>query len=157
MENIIAELIPDFPNRRYSFIDTAIFVLYFLRKGGGDMPNGTIRINKDLRYFRKDHFCPNCRKQLNKVSVSKVVNSHSPEAKDYPFHMCRTNIVGDVLFTWEEFECPSCNTHFTVDEIKASEGIAVRAPKSKVPKWLWYAIALLVFLVFCLLKNGNII
>lgn len=121
------------------------------------MPNGVVKIKKDLRYFRKAHSCPNCGNPLNAVSVSKVVNSRSPEAKDYDFHAAGMTLVGDVRFTWDEFECPSCKRHFSVEEIKKSEGIAVPAPKSKTQKWLWGAVVLLICLVLAALKYQHVI
>ena len=120
------------------------------------MPNGYIRIKNDMRYFRKDHFCPSCGNQISKVSVSKVVNSNSPEAENYDFRVGRMRVVGDVQFTWDEFECQSCKKHFSVDEVKKSEGIAVRTPRSKMRKVLWYVVALLIFLLYGFLKYKNI-
>lgn len=35
---------------------------------------------------------------LEKVSVSKVVNSRSPEVKDLDFSLCDTYAVGDIQF-----------------------------------------------------------
>ena len=49
------------------------------------MPHGYKREYNDVLYFKKDHFCPDCKTKLEKVPVSKVVNSRSPEAKDFDF------------------------------------------------------------------------
>ena len=75
---------------------------------------GYKRIKNHILYFRKDHFCPDCKAKLEKVAVSKVVNSRSPEAKDFDFDMFGSYAVGDVKFTWDEFECPNCKKHLTV-------------------------------------------
>ena len=87
------------------------------------MPNGYQRIRNDIRYFRKAHFCPDCGSQLNKAEVSRVVNAGSPEARDFDFTMSPgIAMVGDVQFTWDEFECPECHRHFSVNEIKKKRG-----------------------------------
>ena len=72
------------------------------------MPHGYQRIYKDIFYLRKAHFCPDCGTKLEKVAVSKVVNSRSPEAKNFDFSIDGVHMMGDVQFTWDEFECPNC-------------------------------------------------
>ena len=43
-------------------------------------------LNNDIIYTKfKKHDCPNCGAKLDLVEVSKVVNSKSPEAKDFDF------------------------------------------------------------------------
>ena len=44
-----------------------------IKKGGKGMPHGYKREYNDIFYFRKDHFCPECKTKLEKVPVSKVV------------------------------------------------------------------------------------
>jgi ssDNA-binding Zn-finger/Zn-ribbon topoisomerase 1 len=86
------------------------------------VPHGYKREYNDVLYFKKDHFCPDCGTKLEKVPVSKVVNSRSPEAKDFDFSMgSGTYAVGDIQFTWDEFECPNCKKHLTVKEMKKFE------------------------------------
>lgn len=121
------------------------------------MPSGYKRIKNDIGYFRKDHFCPDCKSKLTQVEVSRVVNSRSPEAKDFDFGMgMGRRMIGDIQFTWDEFECPTCRRHFSVNEIKQSEGIKVRASKSKVGSIIWYGLAVLLFLLYGFLKSKNI-
>ena len=73
-------------------------------KGGECMPHGYKREYNDVLYFKKDHFCPDCKTKLEKVPISKVVNSKSPEAKDFDFSMGGgTYAVGDIQFTWDGF------------------------------------------------------
>lgn len=121
------------------------------------MPSGNVRTIDNIRYFRKDHFCPECGAKLEKVTVSKVVNSRSPEAKDFDFGVGGISMVGDVRFTWDEFACPSCRKQFSVDEIKQSEGIPVPAPRFKRRNLIWGAVMLLLFLLFGYLKSKNIL
>ena len=71
----------------------------------------------------RNHFCPDCDETVNVTTESKVVNSKSPEAKNYDFSdACgETNLVGNIKFTWTVFECPVCKRRFTVSEMKQIE------------------------------------
>ena len=106
---------------------------------------GVQRIYNDVLYFRKEHFCPACGEKLNKVTVSKIVNAKSPEAKDFDFRIGRTKMIGDVEFIWDEFECPSCKKHYTVEEIKAAEGIEDK--RTVNPFTLIYIAAIIYFVL----------
>ena len=78
--------------------------------------------NNDIIYTKfKKHDCPNCGTQLGLIKVSKVVNSKSPEAKDFGFSNSEGFICGDVKFIWKEFECPGCKSHYSVEELKGIE------------------------------------
>ena len=78
--------------------------------------------NNDIIYTKfKKHDCPNCGAQLGLIKVSKVVNSKSPEAKDFDFSNGEGFMCGDVKFIWKEFECPDCKSHYSVEELKAIE------------------------------------
>ena len=54
----------------------------------------------------KKHFCPKCGKKLELRYVSKIVNSNSPEAKDYDFS------VGDVEFRTRYCHAQTVNLTF---------------------------------------------
>ncbi|MBQ8447736.1 MAG: hypothetical protein IJX27_02250 [Clostridia bacterium] len=71
----------------------------------------------------RNHFCPYCDEIVNITTESKVVNSKSPEAKDFDFSdACGdVNMVGNIKFTWTAFECPVCKRRFSVDEMKKLE------------------------------------
>lgn len=69
----------------------------------------------------KKHYCPNCGKLLNKVRVSRVVNSTSPEAVNFDFHTLDNYMIGDVKFIWTEFQCATCEKNYTIDEMKRIE------------------------------------
>ena len=58
----------------------------------------------------KKHFCPKCGNKVELRYVSKIVNSKSPEAKDYDFSVGDTFFVGDVEFRME------CYTISAVDK-----------------------------------------
>ena len=110
------------------------------------MANTIQYINKDSAYIAKKHYCPVCNSELKKVNVSKVINSGSEEAKDMPKMFSSTVIgsrgvkfrsykaVGDVKFVWKEFDCESCNRHFTVEEMKEIEGITQNETQERSPE-----------------------
>ena len=125
-----------------------------IEKGGKGMPHGYKREYNDIFYFRKDHFCPECKTKLEKVPVSKVVNPRSPEAKDFDFSMPGGNFaIGDIQFTWDEFECPNCKKHLTVNEMKAIEGISLPKKPSKLRKILFYIFGILLIIAVALMKK----
>ena len=139
------------------FLDTPPLLCYTETnntKGGECMPHGYKREYNDILYFKKDHFCPDCKTKLEKVPVSKVVNSRSPEAKDFDFSTGGdTYAVGDIQFTWDEFECPNCKKHLTVNEMKEIEGIPLPKKPSKWRKILFYVFGILFLIAVALLKK----
>ena len=76
-----------------------------------------------LLFMHKKHLCPVCNQLLEVAYMEKMVNSHSPEAKDYDFSMpgCRGVLVGNVLFRIRCFYCTSCEKVFRVKQIKEIE------------------------------------
>ncbi|MBQ7356546.1 MAG: hypothetical protein IJW66_03995 [Clostridia bacterium] len=78
--------------------------------------------NNDVFYtvFKK-HYCPNCATKLTRIKVSKIVNYHSPEAKNYDFTLGDSFMVGDVKFIWKEFFCPLCKKQIPIKEMKQIE------------------------------------
>lgn len=86
------------------------------------MITGKKWFNNDIIYTKfKKHNCFFCGELLDLVKVSKVVNSESPEAKDFDFSFSAGFMVGDVKFVWDEFECPKCKHHYTIRELKEFE------------------------------------
>ena len=142
---------------RFKGLDFVSFLCYTelsITKGGECMPHGYIREYNDGLYFKKDHFCPDCKTKLEKVTVSKVVNSRSPEAKDFDFSMGGgTYAVGDIQFTWYEFECPNCKKHLTINEMKEIEGIPLPKKPSKWHKILFYVFGILFLIAVALAKK----
>ena len=95
--------------------------------------NGHKRIYDDVIWVNlRNHFCPDCDEVVNVTTESKVVNSKSPEAKNYDFSdACgEVNMVGNIKFTWTVFECPVCKRRFSVKEMKQIE----KSEKGKRPK-----------------------
>ena len=118
------------------------------------MPHGYKREYNDILYFRKDHFCPNCGTKLEKSTVSKIVNSNSPEANDFDFSMASgTYAMGDIRFTWDEFECPNCKKHLTVNEMKEIEGISLPKKPSKRNRILFYIFGILFLIAIALIRK----
>ena len=111
---------------------------------------GFQRIYNNVLYFRKDHFCPNCGKKLDKSEVSKIINKESPEAKNFDFRIGGLKPVGDVKIVWDEFECPSCKKHYTVEEIMNAEGVK---NKRLINPFTLFFIAVLLFFVLRFIKG----
>ncbi len=87
------------------------------------MAKGKKYLNDDICYtvFKK-HYCPQCGEKLKCIKASKVVNSSSPEAKNYDFGMGADSfMVGDVEFIWKEFYCEKCKKQISVSEMKQIE------------------------------------
>ena len=59
--------------------------------------------------------------QLARVKTSIIVNSRSPEAKNYDFTLGDSFMVGDVEFIWKEFYCPTCKKRISIDEMRRIE------------------------------------
>jgi uncharacterized protein with PIN domain len=84
---------------------------------------GTKRIvDNPIWLNMKKHYCPECRGELHKVEVSKVVNSKSEEAQYFDFSAPGGGwFHGDVKFIWTELRCSRCGKQYTVKEIKKRE------------------------------------
>lgn len=71
----------------------------------------------------KKHTCPKCGAKLKTDYDSVVVNSDSPEAKDYDFSVAAGDsyLTGDVEFRKSYFRCPKCEFTISFDEMKKHE------------------------------------
>ena len=99
------------------------------------MNQGVKRIKTDIVYLNNDHYCPDCGTKLDVVEVSKILDSNSPEAKQYNslfdgFYIQGNKIgyrmnryIGNIEYILDEFECPCCNRHIDVKEMKQIEGV----------------------------------
>jgi hypothetical protein len=72
-------------------------------------------------FCKKDHFCPKCDSKLEVVRTEKMVNSESPEAKQYDFSMADTYLMGNVKFVSKIFKCLKCGYTATVKQQKIIE------------------------------------
>lgn len=94
-----------------------------------------VYLNKDAAYFSKKHFCPECKSELKKIKVSKIVNSDSKESEEMPKMFSRTiigsrgikfrnyNYLGDVKYIWKELKCDICQCQFTAEEMRKIESV----------------------------------
>lgn len=83
---------------------------------------GTKRIFKSPFYVNfKKHYCPECDKRLEKIRVSKIINSNSFESEMYDFSSGDNFMSGNVKFIFTEFRCPVCGKQFSIDEMKHIE------------------------------------
>ena len=69
----------------------------------------------------KKHYCAVCRTKLSRKKVSKIVNSNSPEAKNYDFTLGDSFMTGDVKFIWKVLYCPSCGKEISASEMRKYE------------------------------------
>ena len=69
------------------------------------------------------HFCPVCGEKLQKIKISKIVNSQSEEAKDYDFSSPGGDgyMIGNVKFIWTEFYCGKCDKNVPINSICQTE------------------------------------
>ena len=118
---------------------------------------------KDVGYIKwTKHYCPDCSAGLKTVKVSEV--RKNPEKSKYTMvQIGRTYMMAkEVRYVWDEFECPVCHRHLTVEEMKAAEGI-VQEPideeqqkrNKRRSKILWW-ILIVIFAVVSLLLTGKI-
>lgn len=80
----------------------------------------------------KKHFCPKCGKKLELRYISKIVNSKSPEAKNYDFSVGDTFLVGDVEFRTRYFFCNTCQSSISFQDMKKYEKDKYKAPDDSI-------------------------
>lgn len=86
------------------------------------MISGKKFVNNAIFYtIFKKHYCPVCGTKLSGIKTSKIVDSNSPEAKNYDFTLGDSFMTGDVEFIWKEFYCPSCGKKIFVSEMRNYE------------------------------------
>lgn len=88
------------------------------------MIKGTKHIFQNPFFFLKKHCCPNCNAKMKAVKVSKVLNSNSPEARNYDFSLGDTYLSGDIKFIYKMLECPNCKTRFSAEELTKAKTAA---------------------------------
>lgn len=77
-------------------------------------------VNPFYVHFKR-HACPKCGGKVELRFVSKIVNSQSPEAKDYDFSVGDTYFIGDVEFRTRYFYCPQCLLDISFHDMKKYE------------------------------------
>jgi hypothetical protein len=83
--------------------------------------NKSILLDSPIFVFKKLHKCPNCTHGIIPKKTKKIVNSKSPEAKEFDFSIGDSYLVGDVEFTYYVFYCEYCNKDYKIKEIKNYE------------------------------------
>lgn len=74
-----------------------------------------------LFYCKQKHYCAVCGGLLVPIKQAKIVNSKSDEAKYRDFQNVDTYMVGNIKFVNFAFNCPSCDSTFSVKEQKSYE------------------------------------
>ncbi len=95
-----------------------------LKKTEGTRSTDSVSVSWDENpfyvYFKK-HYCPLCGTKLKTSYYSVIVNSDSPEAKNYDFSSDDGELTGDVEFRTMCFKCPKCEIKISFDEMKRLE------------------------------------
>lgn len=83
---------------------------------------GVQYFNNDVIFtIFKKHYCSKCGAKLDLIKRVKIVNSESPESKNFNFCIGDGFVKGDVKFIWKEFQCPNCRTEYTINELRRIE------------------------------------
>ena len=77
----------------------------------------SFKIENIFQMFKK-HYCPVCNAALSKKKISEIVNSESPESKNYDFEVADTVVKGDMKFVHIELYCNQCNKCYAIKEAK---------------------------------------
>jgi len=78
--------------------------------------NTTYMLEAPFFVFKKKHYCFNCNQLLEVKNVSKIVNSKSPEAKDFDFS-CSDSLFGSIKYFYNVFYCKNCNIYYSIKEL----------------------------------------
>ena len=74
---------------------------------------------------RQKHHCPLCKGDVKLIEKNRVVNSESPEAKNYDFRLPSGDTMGytfgNIRFIWRVFYCEACDEETTIQEMKQYE------------------------------------
>ena len=118
------------------------------------MIHGKKKSLKGILYLKKAHLCPRCNTRMRPISVKKVVNSRSKEAKKYNFHLSYGHYMkGNIEFTWKELKCPSCGYQLNIERMQRFEEknedykASVKRDKRERFKILIFKIACFIFVV----------
>ena len=118
------------------------------------MIHGKVSSLTGTLYFKKEHKCPKCKTTMEAITVKKVVNSNSPEAKQYDFRLRRgVYLKGNIEFSWKELKCPACGAQFTMEQMQKIEFESldpeqkIKQEKKEKLKVALFGLAMIVFVV----------
>ena len=127
------------------------------------MIHGKISSFKGSLYFKNPHNCPKCNTPMEVITLKKVLNSDSPEAKQHSFRLTYgTHLEGNIEFSWKELKCPICKLQLTMDEMQKIEFEALdnkqqlsqeKHEKMKVALFTTGMIVFALILIICLFKK----
>ena len=118
------------------------------------MIHGKVSSLTGTLYFKKEHKCPKCKTTMEAIAVKKVVNSNSPEAKQYDFRLRRgVYLKGNIEFSWKELKCPACGAQFTMEQMQKIEFESldpeqkIKQEKKEKLKVALFGLAMIAFVV----------
>ena len=80
-------------------------------------------------FFYKKHYCQTCQTLLERRKREKIVNSASPEAKNYNFSLADISLAGNIKFITYFFACPKCQVTYEILQLKKIEKMDKRRKK----------------------------
>ncbi len=86
-------------------------------------------ISGDIAYtYIQKHKCPCCHNKLKVKKKSQAVDPYSPEADEFCKRFSTNSDDYNHLrrhkkFIWDEFVCPQCNHHFSIEQMMEHEGV----------------------------------
>ncbi|GHV78035.1 hypothetical protein AGMMS49942_28560 [Spirochaetia bacterium] len=84
------------------------------------MGGSLLIITNPTNTFIKKHFCPYCQSKLETRMDTKIVNTHSPEAKEFD-RFIDIDFIGDVEVSYYVFHCEACDKEYKLDDIEIYE------------------------------------
>lgn len=118
------------------------------------MIHGKVSSLTGTLYLKKEHKCPKCKTTMEAITVKKVVNSNSPEAKQYDFRLRRgVYLKGNIEFSWKELKCPACGAQFTMEQMQKIEFESldpeqkIKQEKKEKLKVALFGLAMIAFVV----------
>ena len=95
----------------------------------------------------KKHYCPNCGEKLEIGSIKTIVNSRSPEARNYDLSCGDSTLIGNIEFYTAAFHCPQCLRDIPFKEMRRLEGYTNEGQKKSFKKRILILSVISVFLV----------
>ena len=126
------------------------------------MIHGKVSSLTGTLYLKKEHKCPKCKTTMEAITVKKVVNSNSPEAKQYDFRLRRgVYLKGNIEFSWKELKCPACGAQFTMEQMQKIEFESldpeqkIKQEKKEKLKVALFGLAMIAFAVIVIVCAFN--
>ena len=127
------------------------------------MIHGKVSSLTGTLYFKKEHKCPKCKTTMEAITVKKVVDSRTPNAKPFEFRQRRndTSLAGNIEYSWKELKCPACGVQLTMEEMQKIEFESldyeqkIKQEKKEKLKVALFGLAMIAFAVIIIVCAFN--